>query len=464
METKIKITSFILRNHLLDKGDRVILGVSGGVDSMVLLDVMNSLKKDWSLKLAVAHVNHLLRAGESDEDEWFVHDACIRYGIPFHSKAIHVHRYSTELRLSLEEAARNCRFHYFEDLLHHLHFNKLALGHQSDDQAETILMNLFRGSGLRGLSGMRPSRSWWIHPMLDVTREEILLYARNNHLGYREDRTNRSRIFLRNRIRHEVIQSLKKITHPGVVTTICRSGLAAAEANDFLVSFASAALKEVVVSESDKEIILDIQSFLKYIKLIQKIMLLHIFEEHFQGTQIGSSGLERIILLASRGRSGGLLDIGCCRVQRYRDELIFHRVRSANLSIEIEEGRSVSLPGNSGVIKVSECDRGYAFKHMNHDRMSEFFDLEHLSSPWIVRFRKAGDDFMPLGMRKKKKLHEFFIDERVPVYRRDQIPLLVSGDRIAWVVGYRIDDRFKLTKNTKRVLKAVFSPMKPSAG
>lgn len=454
-----KFEAFVRKHDLLREYDRILLAVSGGIDSVVLLDLFLRIQPQFDLTLAVAHMNHGLRGSEADRDENFVRNLAREFGLPFFSRLEDVRTYSRQRKLSLEEGAREVRFNFLESLLDRLRFDRLALGHHANDQAETILMNLVRGAGLRGLSGIRPMRGRVIHPLLFATRKEIEFYSESQKLNYVVDASNQSRRFLRNRIRWDVLKNLEKTVGPHVFITICRVGNVIREAEVFLENSAANVRRQVVVAESNDKIVLDIYKFLSYFKVIQKTVLIQILEEvSFLKRRVRLYEIDEILKLAEKGRSGGVVDLGNgVKVVKTGDKLVFMREQQGwgkafiqiGQSIDIEDGfefRSALMKKKDGLVVFT------------NDRRIEYLDYDTLSFPLLLRSYSPGDRFVPLGMKGKKKLQDFFVDEAVPNYCRSLVPLLVGGEDIIWVVGYRIDDRFKVTEKTRNVLKVEIIP------
>lgn len=435
---------------------RLLLAVSGGADSVVLCHLFSRMRPIRRLDLAVVHLNHGLRGKAADRDERWVGRLAARYGFRLHSRKTSVSAYASAHGLSTEEAGRILRFEFFDETRLRLGFDCVALGHHADDQAETILMNLIRGSGLRGLGGMVPRRGRVIHPLLFATREEIHAYADEQGLEYVEDASNRDAQFLRNRIRHDILNRLRNAAGRDVVAPIVRTGNTLREVEACMESLIAEAKGRVVVRKSPGEIILDIIPFLHYFTAVRKMLIVHILKEVDRtGQSIRASFIDRVHALIEKGKSGGFLEAGgALRVIRSRDTVVFtDRAKILRKRI-LHLGKPLEIPEIGLRFRLTCKDARFeSLAFPNRDRMIEYADSDRLELPLIVRGRKNGDWFIPLGMRGKKKLHDFFIDERIPVHCRASLPILCSGDDIVWVVGYRLDDRFKVDRNTMRVLE-----------
>ena len=455
MDILEKFEAFIRDNGLFHKEDRVLLAVSGGGDSVVLLDLFIRIRYRWNLGLAVAHVHHGLRGRTADRDEAFVRDLARACGLPFFSRKVDVKGYSKIHRLSLEEGAREMRFGFLESILNRIHFDRLALGHHANDHAETILMNLVRGSGLRGLGGIRPLRGRVIHPLLCVTKEEIRLYAENQGLNFVVDASNRERRFLRNRVRWDVLKELENVLGSHVVSTICRTGSAVAEAEILLEYVSRKARRRITVASSRNEIVLDIYKFLRYFNAVQKTILIQIVEDFFfHKRHVRSTEIDRILRLAGEGKSGGVVELGDgVKVVRSRERLAFVREHPPFPRTIVRVGQPVNFPDIGIKFRSTLLQWNGKEEILTNDKNMEFLDYDTLPLPLLLRSPRQGDWFIPLGMGGKKKLQDFFVDEGVPNYRRSFTPLLVGGESVLWVVGHRIDDRYKVTGKTRNVLK-----------
>jgi tRNA(Ile)-lysidine synthase len=445
---------------LFGKGGRILMAVSGGMDSVVLLDLFMRIRHPWSLTLAVAHVNHSLRGKDADGDEIFVRELSRRQGILFYSQKTNVREYAKVHRLSLEEAGRAVRFDFFEWVFDILSYDRLALGHQANDQAETILMHLTRGAGLRGLGGIRPIRGRVIHPLLFAMREEVEEYARERQLCFVEDASNKDRRFLRNRIRWDVVRRLEESVGSRVVSSICRAGQAAAEAEAYVEDVARRVGRRIVKVQSPTEIILDIFEFLRYFKIVQKTVVLQVLREVCRDKESwGSSEIDRILRLAEAGKSGGIVELGCgVRVIRSGDRLVFLENYPRLDEVEVQVGQTAYIKEIEIQFLAEVVSKKTKDIVNNRNPRIAYLDYDLLSFPLRIRSFRPGDSFVPLGMKGKKKLHDFFVDEKVPNYRRSSVPLLVGCDGIVWIAGYRMDDRYKVTERTTRILKMEIRP------
>ena len=441
-------------NGLIQPGDKIILGVSGGVDSIVMLNLFHRLKNAMNLSLTVAHVNHRLRGESADQDEAFVAFMSDRYNVPFFSKKVDVAGLASSAGKSIEEAARILRYQFFNELLGSIGYSRIALAHHADDQAETIFLNIIRGSGLRGISGMRYVNGRLIRPLLFACRKEIETYAAEQQLEYRVDQTNFDRRYRRNRIRLDIMGELKTNFGGRVVKVISRLGESADESQLFIDHEADKAFSKVSRKGKWGEIILDIYSFLKYFKAVQKGILSKIVESLTDNRIcIDSKTYARIFDLVEKAASGKRLAIaGPILVAKCGGKVVFIRkqinptgIENAPIGIKVELWHGMRF--NASLVSRFHPGQIRA-KRPN----TEYLDYDKINFPLRIRTYQTGDKLIPLGMVKEKKLKKFFIDQKVPNYLRTQIPLLFDSTHLLWVTGYRIDDRIKITKETKRVL------------
>ncbi len=453
-DLEARFLAYIKQHDLLAPGDGIVLAVSGGVDSVVMAELFRRFSETFSLSLTVAHLNHCLRGKSADRDEDFVHRLAGIWSLPCCIEKRPVGDLARERGLSLEEAGRIVRFEFLEEVRRSLGFHKVALGHQADDQAETVLMHLARGSGLRGMRGMQPQRGNIIHPLLFARKEELLDYAGAEGLDFIEDETNRQDMFLRNRFRHVVIPALREAAGAGVTDRICRSAGHLAEVEELLLEEVQEAEGAVLSRSRNGEVLLDIYHFSAYLKAVKKGILVAVLEK--LGPDRGAPGfqtIERLLHLIEQGRSGTCLDLpGAVHVWKSGGSVLFSQSRKRLRSCRVHPGDEVDLPESGLRLRLRLLERE-ALPPFNAGRDIEYVDFDRLEAPLNLRSVKPGDWFVPLGMNQKKKLHDFFIDEKVPAFQRGRIPLLTAGDEIVAVLGFRIDHRFRITKETRRVME-----------
>jgi tRNA(Ile)-lysidine synthase len=448
------------RYHLLEKGDRVIVGVSAGVDSMVLLHLLTACREIFDLSLVVAHVNHGFRPEESEREAELVQKETARLRLPFEYGQFNVKEFQRLGRLSPQDAARRLRFRFFEDLLLKHHAQKIALGHNADDQVETVLIRLFRGSGLRGLKGILPIRERKVmRPLLDVWREEIASFALEKKIPFLRDSSNLKEDYLRNSIRLTLIPFIEKTYQPRFKETVLRTSALLREEDDYLEKGTEKAYQKVV-HETNDSLSFKWSEYQSLHRAIQWRVIRKMIERIHQGGGVtedgGSADILKVFQNLRQPPSSFLLELprGLWVEKRYDAVLVGRRERKSLPPFEIDllsPGRTfIEEIGKEVVIEETDRDQ---LRDYSGPLRTALMDYETLRFPLKMRNFRPGDRFCPLGVRGTQKLKDFFIDHKVPKFERSSIPLLTSGEKIAWVVGYRIDERVKITEKTKKVLK-----------
>ncbi len=449
------------RYHLLDKGDRLIVGVSAGVDSMVLLHLLNTYRQEFDLSLIVAHINHGLRPKESEKEAELVQKESERLGLTFEYGQFNVKEFQKVGGISLQDAARKIRFHFFNVLLQKYNANKIALGHNADDQVETVLLRLMRGSGLKGLKGMLPIREGRvIRPLLEVWRREIESFAEEMKIPYLLDSSNLKKNYLRNRLRLTLIPLIEKEYQPNFKKIVLKTSTILREENDYLERGAEEAYQKIVREEKDAlSFKFSEYQFLHPAiqwRIIQK-MLGRIYSgetviEEREGMEVDQIYKKFHQLLPSFFIE---LPHGVSLEKRYDLVLIGKGWVKPVPPFEVE----LISPGRNYIeeikreVVIEETSRDDKFKDLYGLPDIALLDYQSLQFPLKMRNFRPGDRFRPLGVKGTQKLKEFFIDHKIPKFERPRIPLLISGEMIAWIVGYRIDERVKVTEKTQRILK-----------
>jgi tRNA(Ile)-lysidine synthase len=452
----------IERYHLLEKGERLIVGVSAGVDSMVLLHLLVACREAFDLSLIVAHINHGLRPRESEKEAKLVQRESVRLGLPFEYGQFDVKEFQKIGGLSPQDAARRVRFHFFYHLLQKHHAKKIALGHHAEDQIETVLIRLIRGAGLQGLKGMLPIREGRvIRPLLEVWKREIESYAIEKKIPFLIDSSNLKDDYLRNRIRLSLIPQIEKEYQPNFKEILLRTSNILREENDYLEREAEVAFQRVVYKQGDI-LLFKFSSYRSLHQAIQWRVIRKILERIDDRKTVMEeeewSEVRRIHKALQRTSASFLLGLarGVCIEKRYDTVSVRRGVVKPIPPFEVE----INSPGRTFIeeirkeVVVEEVDRG-EFKNFDGPSNTALMDYDSLRLPLKIRNFRPGDRFHPLGVEGTQKLKDFFIDHKIPKFERPQIPLLLSGEVIAWVVGHRIDDRVKVTGKTKKVLKVM---------
>jgi len=455
-----RVKRTIDRYRLLEKGDRLIVGVSGGVDSMVLLHLLDACRETFDLSLVVAHVNHGFRPEESEREAELVQKESARLRLPFEYGKFNVREFQKREGLSPQDAARRIRFHFFDDLLHKHHAQKIALGHNADDQVETVLLRLIRGSGLRGLKGILPLRERKvIRPLLEVWREEIDSFALEKRIPFLPDSSNLKKDYLRNRIRLDVIPFIEKEYQPHFKDTLLRTSAILREEDDYLERGTEEAYQKII-HEAKGALSFKWSEYQSLHRAVQWRVIRKMVERIHNGRMVLKDGGEADVLRVFQNLHQASpsflseLSHGFWIEKRYDVVLLGKREGKPSSPFEV----SLLFPGHT---LIEEIGKEVVIEETDRDQLSDYsgppntalMDYENLQFPLKMRNFRPGDRFWPLGVKGTQKLKDFFIDHKVPQFERLRVPLLISGEKIAWVVGYRIDERVKITETTKRVLR-----------
>lgn len=457
-ELNKRIARTVLERKLFKAGDTIIVALSGGADSTALLDLLSKLP-DIHLSLVAAHLNHSLRGPDSDADEEFSRSLALRYAIPFESRRIDVKAFAARHGLNLEDAGRRSRIAFFCEMREKWRATAVALAHHAGDQAETVLMRLLRGSGPHGLSGM-PFRNGrgFVRPMLEITRQEIEAYLAKNGLAWREDASNRDTAFLRNRIRHELLPLLERY-NPAIRERLTETAALLSDENELLGQMAEKAATQAC-TVNNEGLACDISLLAAEPPAIRRRVFRLALQRlagnlnHFTNRHI-----EALELLSVSPSPNATLNLpqGVTAVREYAS-LLLRRTTAAPLSasgeVLIEEPGHYPLPGG-GLLTVTFEPSLPDFAALPSN--TTCFDLDKVPFPWLVRTFRPGDRIVPLGMNGGKKVKEIFIDSKIPLPQRQQIPLIFSGDTLIWVCGLRSSELAKVDSSSSRFIRAVFS-------
>lgn len=454
-----KVLSFIKENSMFDNGDRVIVAFSGGPDSTCLLYVLNELKEELGITLIGAHINHCLRGEESDKDEEYAKKVCDSLNIAFYSNKVDIHRISKEKNISCEMAGREARYEFFEELMVKLNASKVALAHNANDQAETILMRIMRGTGIEGMIGIKPVRDKiYVRPILHLTRKEIERYCKVNSISPRIDKTNLENFYARNKVRLDLIPYIEENFNKDIIKTLNRLSDTVKKDNDYLESVSAKECKKYC-EIGERKVIINKKAFLNHEAILSRIVrgaLLAVNSSLYNFEKIHISS---IIELQKHDTGKTIMLPQNIIVENcYGNIHIYIGVKSTETNnnqypLKVDEK---NLIDHLDRVVELEVMRKSQFIEVKASDYTKYFDYDKLEKPIILRYRKEGDSFMPLGMTGNKKLKDLFMDLKVPKIKRNEIPLVCFGDDIGWVVGYRVSEKFKISKDTKSVLKITF--------
>lgn len=430
-----EVNGFIAGHRLIGHGEKVLLAVSGGIDSMAMAHMFLHLPYDTG----IAHCNFSLRGNDSDLDEELVRKFSENNNIPFYTVRFNTQAYADEKGISIQMAARELRYDWFEDIRRENNFDLIAVAHNLNDNVETMLINLVRGTGLTGLTGMKPVSGRIIRPFLSVTREKIQDYCSDNSIFYREDKSNAETKYTRNKIRHNVIPLLQQI-NPSLLRTLNESAERFGELNE-IVNWHISRLRSELSVRKDDAIIFDQNKLKKY--CINKTVLFELFRDFdLDNSQTGD------LLNIIEGRTGSQIITPTHRITRNRDEILVTEIID-DKKVQVTVSGFDDLPSDiSGMFL--DVDNSF---NIPADASVACLDSEKVLFPLIIRKWQPGDSFFPLGMNQKKKLSDYFIDKKYSLPEKEKKRVLISDGKIVWILGDRIDDRFKITENTRKALQ-----------
>lgn len=429
---------FIREKNLSLQKDHLLLAVSGGIDSVVLCE----LCKQAGLIFSIAHCNFNLRGGESERDEQFVRRLGEKYGVEVLVQKFDTNAVAEENKISIQEAARMLRYKWFAELRKEKGFAYTLLAHHADDNIETLLMNFFRGTGLQGLTAIPEGgkETHLLRPLLQVRRKEIESFARENNLQWVEDSSNSSTKYTRNFFRHELIPAIQKVfpqAEENLLGTIERF-----KKINVLYQTSVEKLKQEVGEQHLTELRIPVKKLMKYrhTSLVYEIIKDYGFGEK----QVAE------VMKLTEAESGKFIENEGFQIIRHRNWLIIAPKTTIADTVAIEKDQA-QVKFSAGLLEIGFPDKE-SFQ-LNKSPLMAQLDAAHIEFPLLLRKWKQGDYFYPLGMRKKKKLARFFIDQKLPKHQKENIWIVESNKKIIWVVGLRIDDRFKITPSTENVLQ-----------
>jgi len=460
MELLDKFITGIKKTHLFSPKDKLLLAVSGGVDSVVLCELCKQAGYDF----AMAHCNFKLRDKESERDKEFVSHLAKKYNVEFLVKDFDTKEYAGEHKLSIQEAARELRYGWFAELVNgqwsivngqsaeSIHHSPLTIhlltAHHSDDNNETLLMNFFRGTGLHGLTGIPVSVNYIRRPLLNFSKDELLAFAKKNNLEFVEDSSNQSSKYTRNFFRNEIIPAISKV-YPQVKENL-QNNMERFKETEKLYRLSVEALKKKLCRVKGKEVHIPVRQLMGF---NNRALVYEIISEYgFQEKQV-----EEVFKLAGSD-SGKYITSPSNehRIIKHRHWFIISPVASGgseNIIIE-ENDKEISYPGGTLQLETTP-----AINHKPQTTNSEAcLDAKEIRFPLLLRKWKTGDYFYPLGMKKKKKINRFLIDQKFSASAKESIWVIESDQRITWVVGHRIDERFKITDQTKNMIRLSIVP------
>ena len=455
-----KVINYIKENELIKQEDKILVALSGGPDSVCLLHILYELKDKFNLDLGAIHINHMLRGNESDADEKYIINLCDELGIKHYVKRINIEYVAKDSNVSLEVAGRNERYKAFEEIRNKYNYNKIAVAHNANDQAETVLMRIMRGTGLEGLTGIKPKREdGVIRPILCLNRQEIEGYCEEKKLNPRIDASNYERIYSRNKVRLDILPYMKEHFNKDIIDTFNRMTLLLQKDNEFIEEY-SKKWYNIYCENYDKKLKVSKELFKKEMDAIITRVVIRAFKEISNSHQnFEMKHIYEIVNLAGKGTGKKINLTNRIICENLYGDIIFSikNTGKKNISKDYE----IRINKDELVNKITFDNYDITFEIVDNKKEGNFpknnliklFDYDNIKKEIVIRYRKDGDKIVPLGMNGSKKLKDIFIDLKISREYRDSIPILCFDDKISWVVGCKTSQLFKVTKDTKKILK-----------
>lgn len=433
-----EVVKEFLKKYHISPDREMIIAVSGGADSISLLHACKYL----NLKILALHCNFKLRGKESDMDEQFVKRFCDTYGIPLSVRKFDTVRYAKEKGISIEMAARELRYAWFGEMQAKKKIDYILVAHHADDVAETFFINICRGTGIKGLTGIKPVNGSILRPLLNCSRADILKYIDDHRLGYRTDSTNNSLDYLRNKIRHQIIPVLKQI-NPSFLETMADTCEALKETEQ-IFSYGIHRLKENVLDCEEEEILINIT------KTLNSPAPYTLLYETLKPFGFNKMQIRDILNAHSATPGKEFFAENHTLVKGRKYWRLFDHSKHVSTDITIENEGIYNLNGQNFEFQILPRPEEFIIPT---DKNIACLDADKIKFPLSIRNWQTGDYFCPMGMKKsKKKLSDFFTDRKLSTKQKKECLLLLSSNKIAWIINHRIDDRFKITSFTKNIL------------
>ncbi|MFA6308760.1 MAG: tRNA lysidine(34) synthetase TilS [Clostridia bacterium] len=452
----------IIKHHLISEGEKVLVGVSGGPDSICLLHVLFSLKEKLKIELSAIHINHMIRGKESDGDESFTGSFCDKLGIEYTSVNSDVSEIAKRKKVSSEEAGRLLRYREFEKLSNDIGASKIAVAHNLNDQAETIIMHIVRGTGLDGLKGMDFIRGKIIRPFLNIGRDEIEDYCDANNLNPRIDSSNLTDIYTRNRVRLKLIPYMNELLETDIVAGINKMSALIRDDSQFLDIAAEKSYNECLLTNSADEVRIDIPKLTDFhISVLRRVIRCALNDLIGNLKDIETVHIESISNLVMLGASGSVIQLprGIRALKDYNSLKLYIESDSGEMNLfrykaEISGRTLIDELKTSIIADVVENPGDIEkFNSIKYEDLVQYFDYDKIKGEIFIRNRRDGDLFKPLKSTGTKKLKEYFIDKKIAREKRDEIPLAAVGNEILWIIGHKVSDNFIVDVKTKRILR-----------
>lgn len=450
------VDRFVKNKLFVEKNSKMVLAISGGVDSVVMLNIMYNLAAMYNFELEIAHFNHNLRGDNSLNDEKFVRKLAEKYALPYHTSNGNVTEFARKNNYSIEQAARTLRYKFLERIVHTVRGQFVSTAHNADDSAETFLMNLMRGSGITGLSGIPIKRQfsknvYVIRPIINLKKREIYEYAKLRNIEWREDESNKDTKFTRNKLRHELIPKLVEEYSPTIVEILNRTARHLAGADKFVNDYVRKNVDNIVAERTVDKISLKAQLFQTYSSFIQGEILNYIISDHFKIHHSSLNVIDRIVDLQNAS-TGAVVEItGELFAIKDRDRISITR-KTEGLIVNQVITRVGTFQFGEYELKLSQVLRRDV--DFTKNKNVEYFDMEFMPQFLMIRNWEEGDSFEPIGLEGTQKVSDYLTNEKVSTLDRKDVLVLTDKVDIVWLLGHRISDKYKLSDASRLILRA----------
>jgi tRNA(Ile)-lysidine synthase len=447
-----KVLRFIDGNKLILKNENVLVALSGGADSVFALYFLNKFKRRLGITISAVHLNHSLREFDADSDEKYCEEFCRSLNINLFKRKISIAAISKKNKTSLEETGRVERYKYFSELSKEFKFDKVVTAHHKDDNAETILLNLFRGTGIHGYSGIPFRRGNVVRPILVLSKKEILTYLNKYKISFMTDVTNFSDVHIRNIIRNQIIPLVEGKINPQWSNSLFTSSQIVNSYLELIDKRFLSRLRKKLICERDDSLYINVEE----LKKEEKFLITELFRKSISDKfliELSFIDSEKIFELGISDKAGKMISLkeNIVAIRNQTELEIFKHKKKIKQKVKIKVGESVQF--EDGIITIITSKRNNKIFNRNKTNKVEYIDGDLIKGGFELRTWEDGDYFYPLGMEQKKKISDLLTDSKVKSSQKKNVHVLINKKRIVWVVGYRISNLFKLTKETKNILR-----------
>ena len=453
-----KAFQLIEKYHMIQPGDRILVGVSGGADSVCLLLVLLEYQKQMDFAMKAVHVEHGIRGEESLQDAEYVKGLCETLGVEYECVSVDIPTMAAEQKISEEEAGRIARYQIFSQVQKVWHAGKIAVAHNQNDQAETILWNLARGSGLDGATGIRPVRETIIRPLLECSRREIEAWLKKRNISWREDRTNQELDYTRNVIRNLLFPQMQETLNAGIVEHLAEFGTEMQQTREFLQGLVCDACENMTQIHPGRAVV-DLKKLCEEKKFFQERILRNCLKEAGCGLKDIQRGHIQAICELQEKQSGRQIQLpGGWTARRAFDQIIIEEASAEKQEKTVPEPIKLKIPGDTrtpwGIFTTRIIF--YENQSIPQKKYTKWLSYDKITKSIYLRTRQAGDFLTVNRQGGRKKLKSYFTEEKIPAEERAYIPLLTMGQEVLWVPGYRISEGYKVEKDTKEILEITY--------